>query len=49
MSKRRKWELEEEFERDERMRKEDADQQLQELDSRHAAEEQVQGMCTCGS
>lgn len=40
MSKRRKWELEEEFERDERMRKEDADQQLQELDSRHAAEEQ---------
>merc|ERR1711988_1854504 len=39
-SRRRKWELQEEFERVERMRKEDSDVQLEELRQRHAAEEQ---------
>merc|ERR1711939_1164135 len=38
---RRRWELSEEFERDEKMRKEDTDQQAAELEERQRQEEQV--------
>merc|ERR1711939_726010 len=37
---RRRWELSEEFERDEKMRKEDTDQQAAELEERQRQEEQ---------
>lgn len=40
MSKRRKWELQEEFDRDEKMREEDAEKQRAELVERHRLEEQ---------
>merc|ERR1711988_293997 len=40
MSKRRRWELQEEFERDEKMRSEDAQKQRDELGDRHRREEQ---------
>ena len=40
MSKRRTWELQEEFDRDEKMRNEDASEQRADLEERHAQESQ---------
>lgn len=40
MSKRRTWELQEEFDRDEKMRLEESQQQRNDLEARHAAETQ---------